>query len=193
MRLNRSGFRSAHRPVMPKLPRIPLAASVSRISAVYPASDPASKLNATTFRLVSPFRITCAGPPVVGRVSVGAGDEDAGDGVAVTGCVGENVGRAVRLGAGVTAGLVTMDVSLPPPQPPKTTSTATSAVSHKQRQITRPSTVTTRIALMRIGADGPLAFQHRGGQLYSLRPKGWTQRLEVRDVEGTQEALQKRI
>lgn len=65
---------------------------MSRICAVYPASDPASKLKATTFREAFPLRTTCAVP--VNGVRV------AGTGVRVGEGVGEGAGDAVGAGQG---------------------------------------------------------------------------------------------
>src|SRR3972149_6268731 len=74
IRRTRSGFRSAHRPLMLKLAVMPFAFSVSSICVVKPASAAASKLSAIVLRLVSRRRMTCAvvtgvgegGGPVVG-------------------------------------------------------------------------------------------------------------------------------
>src|SRR5436309_15063148 len=81
---------------MPKLARMPFAASVSRICEAYPASAPASKLKATIFPLASPLRMTSAGLPSGGSVTGCAG----GVGGTGTGVNGEDVGVTVVVGHG---------------------------------------------------------------------------------------------
>jgi hypothetical protein len=81
----RSGYVSAHLPVMPKAAEIPFRPSVVRISFVYPASEPASKVRITTFDVVGTLRTTVAGPAGTigdgGTVAVGGTTVAVGDGV----------------------------------------------------------------------------------------------------------------
>src|SRR5687768_9584492 len=117
MRATRTGFASAHRPVMPNVAWMPDWASTSSISRVEPASAPASNVRATTRRPGSPRLITRAGAAadVVGGGAVVAGGTvvEVVDVVEVVAGGGGAV-VAVVAGAGdVVAG------EAPPPDPPQ--------------------------------------------------------------------------
>src|SRR4051812_42491937 len=77
MRWTRSGFCSAHFPVMPKVAFTPVPRSVSRICAAKPRSAPASNVRATIRRDAGPRETLIAfapGTAVAGAfVAVGAG------------------------------------------------------------------------------------------------------------------------
>src|SRR5687767_6430125 len=122
MRATRSGFASAHRPVMPNVAWMPDWASTSSISRVKPASAPASNVRATVRRPGSPRLITRAG---AAAAVVGGGGGAVVAGATVVGAV--DVVAVVAGGGGgavvvVVAGADAVDVvagDAPPFDPPQ--------------------------------------------------------------------------
>lgn len=139
IRLTRSGFCSAHLPVMPKVAGTPSVFSTSRIREANPVSAPASKVRATMRRLVLPRLTMVAGVPVVagGPVVVGRGGAavDVGVDVVVVGIGGTVVGGAVMAVVEVRNGEVVAgagDAEGRPAQPPAARA-STTAIRHRRR------------------------------------------------------------